>query len=269
MLYQVLTNTGAPQGCVLSPLLFTIYTNDCRSEYQNCTILKYADDTVIVGNICDNDESMYIDQVEKFASWCNSNYLNLNVKKTKEMILDFRKDKNVYSPIVIGNETVQLVHNYKYLGVVIDDDLTFADNVHHLYVKGLKRLHHMRMLYSIGVDKQILYLFYRSIIESVLTYSIVVWFGPSHKKDQKKLLKIIRAARRMGVDSRGLGGMYDECCLKMVMKILSDERHPVSNKFTFLRSGRRLCVPKHRTNRYGKTFVVHGAKLYNSAYTQC
>lgn len=38
----ILTNTGAPQGCVLSPVLFTLYTDDCRSGIDNCTIVKYV-----------------------------------------------------------------------------------------------------------------------------------------------------------------------------------------------------------------------------------
>lgn len=50
----IVSNTGAPQGCVLSPMLFTLYTNDCVSNSENCTIIKYADDTVIIGNISDD-----------------------------------------------------------------------------------------------------------------------------------------------------------------------------------------------------------------------
>jgi hypothetical protein len=109
----IVTNTGAPQGCVLSPLLFTLYTSDCYNKFENCTIMKYADDTVIIDNIINNDESKYKLQVEEFVKWCDMNYLNLNVKKTMEMFFDFRNNKNVYDILAIKGEQVKILQNYK------------------------------------------------------------------------------------------------------------------------------------------------------------
>ena len=90
---KIATNTGAPQGCVLSPILFSLYSNDCRSVFDNCTIIKYADDTVIKRKILNDDCRNYETRVQKFVEWCTENYLVLNVKKTKEIIIDFRKKK--------------------------------------------------------------------------------------------------------------------------------------------------------------------------------
>ena len=62
---------------------------------MNNKILKFADDTTVIGLITNSDESEYRDQVNKLISWCNDNYLELNVNKTKAMIVDYNRKKNV------------------------------------------------------------------------------------------------------------------------------------------------------------------------------
>ena len=93
-------NTGAPQGCVISPLLFSFYTSDCLCSSPNCHIIKYADDTVITGYLKD-DPLCYISEVHvaKFVDWCNRNFVTINVKKTKEMIVDFRRNTGAHEPV--------------------------------------------------------------------------------------------------------------------------------------------------------------------------
>ena len=84
------TSTGAPQGCVISPILFIIYTNDCICREQGCIMIKFADDTILAGLVSDSDLG-YKAGVNHLVDWCNNSYLQLNTKKTKEIIIDFRK----------------------------------------------------------------------------------------------------------------------------------------------------------------------------------
>ena len=71
------SSTGSPQGCVLSPLLYILYTNDCRSQHINRHILKFADDTVIV-SLLHKHESQHGPVVDEFVSWCDKSFLQLN-----------------------------------------------------------------------------------------------------------------------------------------------------------------------------------------------
>ena len=110
---SVTLSTGTPQGCVLSPMLYFLFTHDCLSCHVGTKILKFADDTTVIGLITNSDESEYRDQVNKLISWCNDSNLELNVNKTKEMIVDFRRKKSSPpSPLVIDGISFQISRFY-------------------------------------------------------------------------------------------------------------------------------------------------------------
>lgn len=74
---QIALYTGAPQGCVLSPVLFILYTNDLQWHSDNAMICKYADDTVITGFI----KNEYLDCTHFVNEWCKHNFLDVNLSK--------------------------------------------------------------------------------------------------------------------------------------------------------------------------------------------
>ncbi|KAK2875601.1 hypothetical protein Q8A73_024029 [Channa argus] len=85
---RLITNIGNPQGCVLSPILYTLFTHDCVASHKDNIILKFADDTAVIGRIAGGNEAAYRREVASLVSWCGDNNLTLNTDKTKEMIVD-------------------------------------------------------------------------------------------------------------------------------------------------------------------------------------
>ena len=84
---------------MLSPLLYFLFTHDCMATHDSNTIITFADDTKVVGLITDNDETAYREEVRDLAVWSQDNIPSLNVSKTKELIVDYRKRRAEQAPI--------------------------------------------------------------------------------------------------------------------------------------------------------------------------
>ncbi|KAI4879704.1 hypothetical protein NFI96_027999, partial [Prochilodus magdalenae] len=121
-------NTGVPQGCVLSPILYSLFTHDCVPIYGSNTIIKYADDTTMIGLIRDNDETAYRDEIQHLSTWCHDNNLTLNTQKTKEIIMDLRRSRSQAHPPVYSGAAVEQVTSFKFLCTHISSDLTWSLN---------------------------------------------------------------------------------------------------------------------------------------------
>jgi hypothetical protein len=166
-------------------LLYILYTNDCRSNHENSYLVQFADDSALLSLLWGTQDG-HGTALDNFTEWCDESCLDLNVSKTKEMIVDFRRQGHAHGAIQIHGEPVEIVHSYKYLGTIFEDTLKWDLNTEAIAKKGHQRLHLLRKLRSFNVDSTILKLFYSSFIESVLTFSSICWFYNLNVK-QKKL----------------------------------------------------------------------------------
>ena len=122
---MLIFNTVAPQGCMFSPLMYSLFTHDCVAKHDSNTI-KFADDTTVVGLITDNNKTAYREEVRDLVVWCQDNNLSLNLSKTKEMIVDYRKRRADHAPIHIDGAVVEQVESFKFLGVHITNKLLWS-----------------------------------------------------------------------------------------------------------------------------------------------
>ena len=86
-------------------------------------VIKYSDDSAIED--LSNSDSVYFVEAERFSNRCRDNSLDLNVKKIKEMLTDFRKAPTVIPDLFIDGVKVEKVTEYKYPGTVLDNKLIF------------------------------------------------------------------------------------------------------------------------------------------------
>ncbi len=156
----LLLSTSSPQGSVLSPVLYSLYTYDCSSAFPSNSVINFADDTTVVRLITGGDESAYRQEVQKLSEWCSVNNLILNTTKTKELTRDFRKHNKNLQPLFVNGECVERVHSFKFLGIHITDCLSWSTNTSAVVKKAQQRLHFSRILRKNNWSDKLLVSFY-------------------------------------------------------------------------------------------------------------
>ena len=134
---------------------------------------------------------------------------------------------------------MEIVEEYKYLGVLLDNKLQWSKCSDLIY-----------KTVSFNVDCTILTLFYKSFIESILTFCIVCWFGNATVSQRNMLRRIITTASKvLGVKQTGLNEIFKVKALRKAHKIILDPSHPLYPDCELLPSGSRYRATLCRKNR--------------------
>ncbi|GFS89342.1 RNA-directed DNA polymerase from mobile element jockey [Trichonephila clavipes] len=170
-------NSGAPQGALLSPTLFNIFVNDIPKT-RHTTICLFADDTAILAESASKACVTHFlhKHLAELEDWYKKWKIAINPTKTEAV---FSKNTNTRppAPVHVQNHPVPWSKTVKYLGVILDQHLTFNPHI----VNAKKKFRALACIYSpyftrnspLSLKNRML--IYTSIIRSVLLYACPVW----------------------------------------------------------------------------------------------
>ena len=228
-------------------------------------LVKFADDTTLVGLITNGDETHYRTEVDILAKWCSDNNLLLNVSKTKEIVVNFQKGPRRLLPLTIDGAAVERVSSTKFLGVHISDDLSWTTNTASLVKKANQRLYFLRKLNHARAPPAIMTTFYRGTIESIITSCITVWGGSCTDYNRKALQRIVNTAEKIiKAPLPSLQDIYTTRLTRKALTIVRDETHPAHNLISLLPSGKRYRSLRSKTTRLSNSFVHQSIRMLNS-----
>ena len=204
-------SVGVPQGSILGPLLFILYINDIVNDIdyidENVVINLFADDTLIYVEDCDVKRACgRMNNVLKgLEKWLKLNKLFINCSKSKVMHLGAAREG--ISPIYMNGVNLEYVDSFKYLGVVVDERLTFKNHYNELLNNVSRKVQYFRRV-GINLNKNTRIRVYKTIISPSFYYCpTILYFGTQNNIDKLQLLQnkclrvILRCDRFTSVDA--------------------------------------------------------------------
>lgn len=257
--------SGLPQGSVLSPLLFNIYTfnlENCTNSFAN--LLQYADDLVLYKSSSSIHETSAAlnSALHYLNSWLEDHHLNLSPSKSRAVV--FTRKRNLQTPSLFCNTEIIPVHDtVKFLGVHLDPKLSGAAHFNYVAQKSENCVNILRSLSGVwwGSHPYCQKLLYNAIVRSHLDYGSFI-FEPCNKIPiskldliQAKCLRIVIGAMR----SSPKNALQVECADpplplrrqyisdKFLFKISQDLNHPLFPKLETLRQ--KIVTTRYWSNK--------------------
>lgn len=205
-LSDILTvNHGVPQGSILGPSLFLAYINDlCQHQLPRGKILSFADDTALFFSANTWEEVFNFAQqgFNKVSTWLHTNILTLNISKTKYLAFAHRANLlpstnlKLFAHTCLGSTSnctcpsLLRTDNIKYLGVVIDQTLSFRPHIDVLAGRLRKLIFIFKTLKHVA-DRKVIKMVYSALGQSIIDYCITSFGGAA----KTHLIEVERAQR--------------------------------------------------------------------------
>ncbi|MEO1808644.1 MAG: reverse transcriptase family protein, partial [Bacteroidota bacterium] len=273
--------SGVPQGSVLGPLLFLVYTSDLVEGLEN-KVVQYADDTTLVGVVKSpamrNQVSLSLNRdLEKIRNWCDRWGMKLNASKTKTLLVSrSRTHEPPHPPLCVGDTSLAESEFLNILGVTFDPQMTFEKHLLNVSANAARKLGIVRKASYIYNNEEINATCFRSFVLPLLEYCSPVWISAS-ARDLSLLDRVARGGRFLFPDGAGydLDHRRMISCLSMFHKYYFSGELPLSSlipdplplvrstRFAERQHPHALCIPLCRTSQFKRCFLPRTVKQWN------